>query len=790
MKRIISTLLALIMILSTASFAAPVMTGTVNSASETTDIKTDSEIPKTVLSAERKTYHETYGTLVYDIDFETDAEYKYNTYHKISAHGFVNPEFAGFGNFDFTSGAGVDSSEKHKESNGNTVLKLTNKHVSYPQLNVRAGTASSKFSDALGHYTVTADVKINISGKAGADFNGFATRFNYYYKNAENVNTMGTKDTTYLKPKSNGGTWEDGSWASYQYTCSITGTSSVNYDYLNSILYIFWYKAAPTTYGVDDLYIDNVRLYYKPFSKTLTVDGGNIAEDKTLNINIGSDLDSTVTKAELMNMLSYGDDIRLVNLTLADGSAFESIDVVKVSEIKAVLENINRYDKTYGHLVFKMDFETGKAYESSQSISAQGFVNSKYTGSYKWYYYTNGYTTTTETENNNTFLRFTNKDSKFPQLVVNSNGTLFTGENGYFTVSAKVRRNISGKAVDASGNPVTCTTYFSRANFRYYDSNAAAQAATDQVVITEKDNGWQNNSWKTVTDTLYVKEYKGFEIKGVPDMIFPFQYSAAPSNPDVDSFDIDNVIVYFKPYSENVTVLAGTNTAFENQTVTVDIDKDLDSTITKSELMAKITNNTDLILADLVLADGSAFDEIDVMLVNEVKAVWLALNPESYDVASIRVNAPSGIRFLASVTEQQKTNAAEYGFIVTIARHLGENNADSLKIDSNINKVIGESYGYDSKIEKNVDRIFKIENNNIFFTAALHGIPESKANYEEDIIVRPYLKDENGVYHYAEPIVRSVLETALAIQADNYDGLNQDGILYVDRIINLCSANS
>ena len=64
MKRIISTLLALIMILSTASFAAPVMTGTVNSASETTDIKTDSEIPKTALSAERKTYHESYGTLV------------------------------------------------------------------------------------------------------------------------------------------------------------------------------------------------------------------------------------------------------------------------------------------------------------------------------------------------------------------------------------------------------------------------------------------------------------------------------------------------------------------------------------------------------------------------------------------------------------------------------------------------------------------------------------------------------------------------------------------------------
>ena len=53
-----------------------------------------------------------------------------------------------------------------------------------------------------------------------------------------------------------------------------------------------------------------------------------------------------------------------------------------------------------------------------------------------------------------------------------------------------------------------------------------------------------------------------------------------------------------------------------------------------------------------------------------------------------------------------------------------------------------------------------------------------------------FVKDENGVYHYAEPIVRSVLETALAIQADNYDGLNQDGILYVDRIINLCSANS
>ena len=75
---------------------------------------------------------------------------------------------------------------------------------------------------------------------------------------------------------------------------------------------------------------------------------------------IAADLETGESEDLPEKMLSYGDDIRLVNLTLADGSAFESIDVVKVSEIKAVLENINRYDKTYGHLVFKMDFETGK----------------------------------------------------------------------------------------------------------------------------------------------------------------------------------------------------------------------------------------------------------------------------------------------------------------------------------------------------------------------------------------------------------------------------------------------
>ena len=96
--------------------------------------------------------------------------------------------------------------------------------------------------------------------------------------------------------------------------------------------------------------------------------------------------------------------------------------------------------------------------------------------------------------------------------------------------------------------------------------------------------------------------------------------------------------------------------------------------------------------------------------------------------------------------------AVEYGFVVTLEKHLKGADMTTLTMESE-NKVVGVSYGYDSSIQKEVDRIFETDDiGNIFFTAVVYGMPATKNAYNEPIIVRPYLKDNDGAYHYSMPM--------------------------------------
>ena len=193
-----------------------------------------------------------------------------------------------------------------------------------------------------------------------------------------------------------------------------------------------------------------------------------------------------------------------------------------------------------------------------------------------------------------------------------------------------------------------------------------------------------------------------------------------------------------------------------------------------------------MILSDLVLADGSAFEAIDVVKVTEVKAVWKSLAPTSYSDSSIRTNDPAGIRFRASVTTEQKAKAQEYGFIVTLERNLGELDATAFTFELDVKKAVGVNYGYDPDINKNVDRIFEIDGDNILFTAAIYGIPETEAAYREKMVVRPYLKDADGECYYGAPVVRSVLEVAVAIRDGGYEKVDEYGMKFVQDILTVC----
>ena len=95
MKRTLAIILSVMMILSTVSFAAPVMTGTVANAGETVadDVAETENNDAAELTAAGEWTHETYGDLLYEMTFETGHNYLKGA--AISYYGRVNPNYPG-----------------------------------------------------------------------------------------------------------------------------------------------------------------------------------------------------------------------------------------------------------------------------------------------------------------------------------------------------------------------------------------------------------------------------------------------------------------------------------------------------------------------------------------------------------------------------------------------------------------------------------------------------------------------------------------------------------------------
>ena len=546
-------------------------------------------------------------------------------------------------------------------------------------------------------------------------------------------------------------------------------------DSLRRINYAFEYNKneKPTNDDADTFDVDNLKLYFKPEKVTVKILGDESLSIPDQNVKVTTaDISYVVNKNDILPLIETAVNVRIEDLVLADGTAFETVDLDDVKTLKAIYRKYDMYDDTYGHLMYVIDFETVNNYAAYQRVTQQGFVNPDFDGSDLWCLNHTSKTIKKETLDGNSFIRMTNgtgqHGTQFNVLSLSNTDGVFTKENGYYTVFADVRADISGEAGDTFN-------YMWDQPFYMVNGVAVGGNSTSHVPTEE---------FTTSRMLLYREDAQALRRHR---HIFSYEKSTGATTAGVDTFDIDNLKMYFKPVSVDVTVLGGENADFEAQKVNVAIDKEtLDSTITKAELMARVENNTKMILSDLVLADGSAFEAIDVVKVTEVKAVWKSLAPTSYNDSSIRTNDPAGIRFRASVTTEQKAKAQEYGFIVTLERNLGELDATAFTLELDVKKVVGINYGFDPDVNKNVDRIFEIDGDNILFTAAIYGIPEDNAAYREKMVVRPYLKDADGECYYGAPVVRSVLEVAVAIRDGGYEKVDEYGMKFVQDILTVC----
>lgn len=707
-----------------------------------------------------QTSHPDYGTLLYEIDFETATPWQ--NAQKASSQGFVNTAFTGSENWNLRASQAA-LGEKVTE-NGNSFFRLHNNTNRYPQFQVMSlEPASGVYTQENGYYTVIADVRADISGTAGEDFDIFFT---------QNIFQIGSTTGNIDETKTNQAALTAGGFVTTQATMCKDGA-----DALRRTNYVFRYAGDDiTNTKVDTFDVDNLKLYFKPKNVTVKILGDESLSIPEQSVKVStSDISYVVNKDDILAHVETDDDVRIVDITLADGTAFETVDLDSNTTFKAVYNKVDMYDDTYGHLMYYIDFETVNDYAAYQRITDQGIVNSDFDGSDMWCINAFAYSSEKVTVDGNSFIRMTNPTgqhgTQFNVLSLNLNEGVFTSENGYYTVFADVRADVSGEAGD---------------DFNYvWDQpihvvNGSAVSGNSATFIPTKE-------FATSKMLLF---HEGAQALRRHRHIFSYKTTAGATVADVDTFDIDNLKMYFKPVSVDVTVLAGDNADFEAQTVTVAIDKDtLDSTITKAELMALVENDTDLVLGDLTLEDGSAFEAIDVMKITKVKAVWLSKAPKSSNASSMRIKDPAGIRFKASISTEYKLADTEYGFLVTRSVLLGTQDADTALRFGNEDNLLflkGVNYGYDAAAGKNVDKIFELSNNEVFFTAVVYGIPATAEGYSDTLVVRPYYKDVKGEYHYGAPVSKSVKDTAIAIRDAGYSGLDTYGIEYIQGVLKTC----
>ncbi len=244
----------------------------------------------------------------------------------------------------------------------------------------------------------------------------------------------------------------------------------------------------------------------------------------------------------------------------------------------------------------------------------------------------------------------------------------------------------------------------------------------------------------------------------------------------------DNVRVYWKPVSANITInMNGNNDktvdAYVNDTSSV-----LSLDALKKHVGAETANYTLVGFSktadgELLTADFWANEDMTLYAVWEAKTV---VTPESYNVSSIRTSGQTGIRFMSSITKTQKAEVSEYGFIVTLKSLLGDK---ELTHNCGVSFVSGVNYGVVD--EKNVDLIYKEEGDNLFFTAVVYGIPDNAAAYKSAFIVRPYSK-RGDYYYYGDKVEKSVLDVAKAIRDGGYTKVTETDKAYVEKILTTC----
>ena len=305
MKKFLSILLAVMMVLSTVSFAAPSLAGTADTAAEVPVAEVPAE-ESADLAAE---VTDEFGTLIAEINFNetTLGNFDAGKGVKFTALGakIYNTDLA---NARFELGSGdkyiAQTAVVKERANGDNYLELTtNAEGSYNLIQLYTGASSTYYSTEEGYLTVTFDA---IYGDSAAN----GQYFDIAYNRSQQAEA---KDTTIIHDLKENGGWGRviSSFDDEIGMSGIGGNSAtmvpeaVNYIKLHGANGVI----AGETYG-----IDNIRVYWRPRTADVTIDveGGEdiLLENQS---TLGADLDALAAK------LPAFEGMKLVGFSLTKG---------------------------------------------------------------------------------------------------------------------------------------------------------------------------------------------------------------------------------------------------------------------------------------------------------------------------------------------------------------------------------------------------------------------------------------------------------------------------------------
>ena len=345
MKKFLSVLLAVMMVLSTVSFAAPALAGTADTAVETPVVEAPAEDADLAAIITDNTDH---GELVFELNFDNLANgttvannAKLNTLGATLSSNIAKANdlylvLSGYGSAVVENGA----------------LKAVKTGTGrWPQIQVSVGNKNSMVDNGIIY--MEADMKVDLTDTQTCTVNFGLTGYREYLDGTSDAgsNVQTSVQTIY--------TVDDEEWYSLKGAYALNDADGING--LECVIFLPTYSASSSE--SDYFYIDNLRLYYKPFNAEVTLTSD--AEYLTLPEAFTVSTTESVLVSELVKDVKKASVKYAITGVKIDGTEYamtDSVVITKDCEVEVLSKLDTEYanewlDDEHGILLFKTDFD-------------------------------------------------------------------------------------------------------------------------------------------------------------------------------------------------------------------------------------------------------------------------------------------------------------------------------------------------------------------------------------------------------------------------------------------------